>query len=273
MPVEFRPPHLDILGGVDLELVWLLGNLLGADVVGPSRAPPDDGVVAVVGHSEHPPAVRALADAGPHCLLAETKLVGLALAAVPHTLQAPLHCVEQGLARARQVGSLLRLVRVIGRGRSRGCAGCRATLQQLLQRRLAVQHCHQRACLTWSIDQLLDRGPGVIIRNGPEGGVHCCGSRNIQQHDLLQPVPPADLGALAGVPDAHRLALRRGVALPPDPAGLGVEQVHGHGHPPGPELRGGALQAVEPAVVEGEPVAAGLSPPGGGAAGGALAWR
>eukprot|EP00411_Alexandrium_monilatum_P043699 CAMPEP_0175474622 /NCGR_PEP_ID=MMETSP0095-20121207/74988_1 /TAXON_ID=311494 /ORGANISM="Alexandrium monilatum, Strain CCMP3105" /LENGTH=266 /DNA_ID=CAMNT_0016776147 /DNA_START=266 /DNA_END=1063 /DNA_ORIENTATION=- len=116
VPDKLRPLHPDVLGGVHLYLVGLLGDLLGAEVVGPRRAPPDHAVLAVIGHGEYPRTAGALTSARPDCLLAEAEAVGLPLTAIPDPSQAPLHGQEHSLIGVRGLGGL-RLVGVFGRRR------------------------------------------------------------------------------------------------------------------------------------------------------------
>jgi len=69
----------------------------------------------------------------------------------------------------------------------------------------------------------------------------------------LAPIPPADQ-RFERMSDANRAPDGRGVILPLDPVAGAVEGLHRHAHAARPQGRGRALQAVEAAVVEREPV-------------------
>eukprot|EP00416_Gambierdiscus_australes_P039554 CAMPEP_0171119190 /NCGR_PEP_ID=MMETSP0766_2-20121228/96595_1 /TAXON_ID=439317 /ORGANISM="Gambierdiscus australes, Strain CAWD 149" /LENGTH=253 /DNA_ID=CAMNT_0011581829 /DNA_START=468 /DNA_END=1230 /DNA_ORIENTATION=+ len=100
VPNKLGPLHLDVISSIEPNLVRLVRNLGGTEVVRSRCAPPNSIAVRIIGNGEHPCAVRTLADACPACFVAEAEAVRLAFAPVPHTLEAPFHGEQSRLRRA-----------------------------------------------------------------------------------------------------------------------------------------------------------------------------
>mmetsp|Transcript_60216 Transcript_60216/g.176737 ORF Transcript_60216/g.176737 Transcript_60216/m.176737 type:complete len:240 (+) Transcript_60216:1108-1827(+) len=120
---------------------------------------------------------------------------------------------------------------------------------------LGGQHGHKPALLR-SVRELLDRLLVAVHLHGARAGHDAPAPflRGVRGHDALAPVPDRDLRALHGVGDGDVPPIRLRVVLLPARIHVEVEHLDDGRHAPGPVFGRFALQAVEPAVVEGEPV-------------------